>query len=217
MGASNTARHQTTMGQPIVSSHTEQDSSLQDGLWNIRFIEAEFTLSDNWGYLDLEVNLNNISSAYRTSIDSCFWDFGDGFSEGIMFTDSTTCNTSHTYYLPDTTNIVDYYITFKVFDTAGNFDYEPDSVHLVRMVPGFNFSFQGNEDYHPDAIIDFENTSIDPEGIIDTLWCPGAHWWFSKRYVWRDCDLYLERCCSRFCRYGISIIGKGYPALHRRC
>ena len=25
-------------------------------------------------------------------------------------------------------------------------------------------------DYHPDAIIDFENTSIDPEGIIDTLW-----------------------------------------------
>jgi len=170
MGASNTARHQTTMGQPIVSSYTEQDSRLQDGLWNIRFMEAEFTLSDNWGYLDLEVNLNNISSAYRTSIDSCFWDFGDGFSEGIMLTDSTTCNTSHTYYLPDTTNIVDYYITFKVFDTAGNFDYEPDSVHLVRMVPGFNFSFQGNEDYHPDAIIDFENTSIDPEGIIDTLW-----------------------------------------------
>ena len=79
MGASNTARHQTAMGQPIVSSHTEKDSSLQDGLWDIRFMEAEFTLSDNWGYLDLEVNLNNISSAYRTSIDSCFWDFGDGF------------------------------------------------------------------------------------------------------------------------------------------
>ena len=108
MGASNTARHQTTMGQPIVSSHAEKQSSLQDGLWNIRFIEAEFTLSDNWGYLDLEVNLNNISSAYRTSIDSCFWDFGDGFSEGIMLTDSTTCNTSHTYYLPDTSNIIDF-------------------------------------------------------------------------------------------------------------
>ncbi|MDP6772337.1 MAG: hypothetical protein QF704_16645, partial [Anaerolineales bacterium] len=146
--SNDTHQLRSTVGETLVGKTSSQNKTAGQGFWAIRFLEAEFTLSDDSGYLELNVNLGNISSAYRTELTGCNWDFGDG---GSLSTSAENCDTAHLFTLPDELNSIDYTVTLTVTGIYEAVDVQTHVVHLIRITPEFVFQFMDGEDYYPDA------------------------------------------------------------------
>ena len=164
----------STVGEALAGKTSSTDKIASQGFWAIRFLEAEFTLSDESGYLELNVNLADISSAFHTEITGCIWDFGDGDSFSAT---AENCDTAHLFTLPDELNSIDYTVTLTVTGIYEAVDVQTHVVHLIRITPEFVFQFMDGEDYYPDAIIELSDAlTIDPDDLIEiSTWHLGGN------------------------------------------